>query len=84
MPVAVEAGVNLVNSKGSNFATGTAGGATVNFLSNVEIDAASGAATIKPSDNGGLINSLTVTVPGYEFEDLICGASLASLGSTEL
>jgi len=78
-PATVETGVDLTNSSGSTSATGTAGAVPVNFLANVNVDAANGAATIKPSVNGGVISSLTITTPGFTFGDIQFGAQLNSL-----
>jgi hypothetical protein len=80
-PATVETAVDLTSSSGSTSATGTAGAVPVNFLANVNVDAANGAATIKPSVNGGVISSLTITTPGFTFGDIQFGAQLNSTGT---
>jgi LPXTG-motif cell wall-anchored protein len=76
-----ETSVNLANTTNSQTATGTAGGTTVTFSSTSFLDAASGAATIKETNNG-VYNDLTISVPeGWLFGDLIFGVQTNSTGT---
>lgn len=59
-----------------------AGTTLVNFSSSTDVlDAANGFATIKAQD--GLINNVTITAPGYWFDDLIFSVNLAPNANTD-
>jgi len=81
LPVDPTTAVNLTGNAHdtTSSATGTVGAATVNFAAGEHIDAANGNATIKASTD--LLNSLTITIPGFTFGDFKFNVQLAGDGT---